>query len=104
MQLSDDNLLNDVAIHLDILSLNKHMKLKLEQMIASGKQYLRRFAPDLTDTDFADPDNSAKNLLLAYCLYARSNATSAFMENYKADILMLRQEYEVREYENQDNS
>lgn len=73
---------------------------KLTLIIEDGKQHLRSTNPNLTDEDFEQPTR-ARMLLFNYCRYAYCNATEAFDNNYKTELLALRHEYEVSEYENQ---
>lgn len=95
-------LLDDVALFLNKIQLDDFQQKKLKLNVASAKQELRRYAPDLDDIDFEDETNTARNLLFQYCLYAESNAVSVFRENYKSELFSLRQEYEVRNSEEYD--
>ena len=75
---------------------------KINNIVEDGKQYLCSFNPLLTDEDFEKPTR-ARRMLLAYCRYAFSNAEEMFEENYKSDIISLRQEYEVLNFEKNQN-
>ena len=94
-------LIDDVKVSLSIISSDEFTDKRIELIIAAAKQHLRRYAPDLDEYDFENDQHNAKFLLLAYCRYAYSNAAEMFDANYKADIIALRQDYEVRQYENQ---
>lgn len=60
-----------------------------------AKQHLRSFHPALTDeVSYALQEQEVCCLTTADMLY--SNATEQFDNNFAADILMLRQEYEVK--------
>ena len=95
-----NNLLNDVKIYLSLTADETSEDEKLNIIIEDGKQHLRQTAPDLSDEDFAAASH-ARYLLLNFCRYAHSNASEMFDINYKADLLQLRLEYEVRANENQ---
>lgn len=88
------SILDDIKTMLDINLEDDSYNLKLNIIIEDGKQYLRRYNPLLSDEDFITPTN-ARRLLSSYCRYAFSNATEMFKNNYKDDLLSLRQEYEV---------
>ncbi len=92
------SLLNDVKIRLDYTSDDSSSDEKLKSIIEEGKQYLRSFYPLLKEEDFEKPTRAQK-LLFHYCRYANSNVVEAFEDNFKSDLLALRQEYEVAAYE-----
>lgn len=91
-------LLDDVKTMLDINLDDMSYDLKLNIIIADGKQHLRSFNPLLSDASFETPTR-ARYLLTSYCRYAFSNSTELFDANYKDEIITLRQEYEVAAYE-----
>lgn len=93
-------LIDNVKIMLDITAGNMSEDEKINLIIEDGKQHLRSFYPTLTDDDFEKPSR-ARYLLFNYCRYAYSNAAEMFDANYAAEIIALRQEYEVSAYENQ---
>ena len=95
-----NKLLYDVKIYLSLTADEKSEDEKLNIIIEDGKQHLRKTAPDLSEADFQNP-TAARYLLLNFCRYAHSNASEMFDINYKADLLQLRLEYEVRANENQ---
>ena len=76
---------------------------KINNIIEDGKQHLCEFNPLLTDEDFERPSR-ARRMFKAYCRYAFSNAEEMFKENYKDDIISLRQEYEVLNFEKQNQN
>jgi hypothetical protein len=92
-------LLDDVKTFLDITADNQSEDLKLNMIITHAKQHLRLFAPSLQDEDFENDENSAKYLLLNFCRYDYANASEQFDNNYKNELMALRQSYEVSEYE-----
>lgn len=92
---------DDVKLMLDIDEYDNSNDKKLNIIIEDGKQHLRSFNPFLTDEDF-EKATRARFLLKAYCRYDFSNATEEFDNNYREEILALRQDYEVSAYENQD--
>lgn len=91
-------LLDDVKTMLDINPNSTGEDNKLNIIIANGKQHLASFNPLLTAADF-EAITRARTLLYAYCRYAYSNATEAFDTDWKAELLALRQEYEVKDYQ-----
>lgn len=93
-------LLNKIKEMLDIDLDSTSEDNKLNLIIEDGKQHLRSFYPTLSEDDFENPTR-ARYLLINFCRYAYSNASEMFDTNYKSDLLALRQEYEVSEYENQ---
>lgn len=92
-------LLDDVKRHLDILSYDEHTNKKIMLIIARAKNYLRRFDPTLSDSDFENKNDFVNSMLLDYCRYDFSNASEDFSENYKDEILFLRNQYKVKMYE-----
>lgn len=92
------SLLNDIKTRLDYTAEDSSSDEKLKSIIEEGKQYLRSFYPTLTDEDFEKPTR-ARKLLFNYCRYANCNVVEAFEDNFTADLLLLRQEYEVAAYE-----
>lgn len=97
------SLLADVKLSLDIDENDFSYDKKLNIIVEDGKQYLCSFNPLLTDEDF-EKSTRARRMLLAYCRYAFSNAEEMFEENYKSDIISLRQEYEVLNFEKQNQN
>lgn len=93
-------LLDDIKLILDITADITSEDEKLKIIIEDGKQHLKSFNPLLTDSDF-ESATRARYLLFNFCRYAYSNAAEMFDINYKSELLTLRQEYEVAEYENQ---
>lgn len=93
-------LIDNIKTMLDISLESATEDNKLKLIIEDGEQYLRSFKPNLTDEDFEQPTR-ARKLLFNYCRYAYCNASEMFEINYKSDLLQLRQEYEVSEFENQ---
>lgn len=95
-------IVNDVVNMLDFdrehIETDESTKLKIELIIANGKQHLRDYNPLLTDEDFERPTR-ARSLLFDYCRYAYSNAVEMFDHNFESEILKLRQEYEVKSYD-----
>lgn len=93
------SLFDDVRTVLDYEEpVDDFTKKKINMHIAKGKQHLRLRAPDLSTCDFEDEQNHAHSLLLDFCRYDHSNASEEFDKNYAAELLSLRQDYEVRAY------
>ncbi len=97
------SLLADVKLSLDIDENDFSYDKKLNIIVEDGKQHLCSFNPLLTDEDFEKPTR-VRRMLFAYCRYAFSNAEEMFEENYKSDIISLRQEYEVLNFEKQNQN
>ena len=93
------SLLDDVKTILNKITADEWTETKLNLIIARGKRYLRRFAPDLSDEDFEEGDLYARSLLLDYCRYDYSEAVEMFKVNYREDIIALRRNYIVRSSE-----
>lgn len=95
-------IMNDVVNMLDFdrehIEIDESTKSKIKLIIANGKQHLRDYNPLLTEDDF-EQSTRARSLLFDYCRYAYSNATEMFDYNFESEILKLRQEYEVKEYQ-----
>ena len=94
----NEKLFDAVRISLDYEEVDTFATQKINQYITRGKQLLRMRAPDLTDENFSDERSLEHTLLLDYCRYANSNATEEFVKNYSAELLSLRQSYEVRAF------
>ena len=86
---------DDVKTIIDVTAEDISEDEKIKIIIANGKSRLRSYSPDLTDEDFDNPSSEAHYLLTSYCRYAYSNAAEMFDKNYAADLLRLRQNYEV---------
>lgn len=93
-----DDVINILDFDRDHIMADESAKSKIKIIIENGKQHLRSFHPLLTDENFEKPSR-ARSMLFNYCRYAYSNATEHFDNNFAAEILMLRQEYEVVSYE-----
>lgn len=91
------SLLDDVKATLNIITADEWTETKLNLIIARGKRYLQRFAPDLQDEDFEEGNSYARSLLLDYCRYDYSEAVEVFKTNFREDIIALRRDYMVRE-------
>lgn len=93
-----DDVINMLDFDSEHIKTDDSAKSKINIIIENGKQHLRSFHPALTGEDFIR-STRARSLLFDYCRYAYSNATEQFDNNFAADILMLRQEYEVKAYD-----
>ena len=75
---------------------------QLTGIIARGMAYLNSIAGG--DVDYMLEDKG-RELLIAYCLYARANALDQFTANYQADLMYFQLGEEVKRYrENTDSA
>lgn len=89
-------LLLDVKDYLDITWEDDGTNSKLTGVIKRGIKYIDRAAGAEQDYSIED---KAKELLLDYCRYVRSNALSEFQNNYLPELLTLQIKQEVAAYE-----
>ncbi len=89
-------LLSDVKDYLDITWDDAGTNSKLTGIIKRGIKYIDRVAGDEQDYSI---DDKAKELLLDYVRYVRSNALSEFQNNYLPELLTLQIKQEVATYE-----
>lgn len=92
----DETLLIDVKNYLDITWDDEATNSKLTGIIKRGIKYIDSVAG--TEQDYTK-DDKAKELLLDYCRYVRSNALSEFQNNYLSELLTLQIKQEVAAYE-----
>lgn len=88
-------LLAAVRNYLDITWTDTGTDTKLTGIIIRGKAYLDLKIGSALDYSVED---LPRQLLLDYCLYARSNALDEFEANYLSMLLTLQQREEVAEY------
>lgn len=82
----------DVKIYLDITWDDPHTDAKLSGILARAQQMLCAYAG--AELTFAE--NSAEaQLLLDLCRYIYNNASEDFADNYRADLIMLRANYQT---------
>jgi hypothetical protein len=89
-------LLIDIKNYLDITWEDAQTNSKLTGIIKRGISYIDRAAG--AEQDYTKEDK-AKELLLDYCRYVRSNALSEFQTNYLSELLTLQIKQEVATYE-----
>ena len=89
-------LLSDVKDYLDITWDDAGTDSKLAGIIQRGIKYIDHVAG--AEQDYSVEDK-AKELLLDYCRYVRSNALSEFQNNYLSELLTLQIKQEVSTYE-----
>lgn len=96
-------LIDDVKNYLDITWGDEDTDKKLNGIIERGKSYLKEISGSSSALDF-DSEGLSRSLLFDYCRYARSNALEVFEKNFISDLLKLRINQEVADYETQDVS
>lgn len=89
-------LLTDVKNYLDITWEDEQTNSKLTGIIKRGINYIDSAAGAVQDYS---KEEKAKELLLDYCRYVRSNALSEFQNNYLSELLTLQIKQEVATYE-----
>lgn len=89
-------LLTDVKNYLDITWTDSATDSKLTGIINRGINYIDSVAGVAQDYS---KEKKAKELLLDYCRYVRSNALSEFQNNYLSELLTLQIRQEVATYE-----
>lgn len=90
-----DILLIAVRNYLDITWEDSAGDTKLTGIIARGMKYLDKAAGEPLDYTVED---KPQELLMDYCLYARSNALDEFQGNYLHELLSLQNEKEIERY------
>lgn len=91
-----EGLLASVKNHLDITWDDSAGDEKLSGIIARGIVYIdgvAGYAQDYTE------ENKARELLMEYCRYVRSNALDEFQDNYLSELLNLQIQQEVANYD-----
>lgn len=96
-----DNLLSDVKEHLGITWDDEQTNKNVTGYIMRGISYLN----DITGVslDFRK-EAKPKELLLEYCMYARSAGLSDFKNNYKSELVALQMQKWVENYEPEDSN
>ncbi|HBV85763.1 MAG TPA: hypothetical protein DEF42_03690 [Desulfosporosinus sp.] len=74
---------------------------KLTGIIARGMKYLNQIAGG--ELDYSEEDKP-RELLLDYCLYARSHSLGEFQGNYLHELLSLQIAQEVKRYDQEQNT
>lgn len=90
-----DELLGDVKNYLDITFKDQETDEKLKGIMERGMAYLDRVAG--IPLDYGKED-TPRQLLLDYCRYARNNVIELFSENFKADLITLRNGVQADDY------
>ncbi len=93
-----NELLNEVKNFLDITWDDPAGDIKLSGIIQRGIIRINELCNAEFDYSLNTQDALAKDLLLNYVLYARSNAVSDFMDNYSSEINRLQLMQEVKRY------
>ena len=88
-------LLDDIRSALSITWNEDATNEQLKGIIARGIAYLNEIAGQ--EQDYAQ-EGKPKELLINYCLYARSNALDQFTENYTRDLTFFQLGEEVKRY------
>lgn len=88
-------LLDEIRSALSITWQDDDTDLQLKGIIARGMSHLNDIAGE--EQDYALP-GKAQELLINYCLYARSGALDQFMVNYLSDMNYLQLREEVKRY------
>ncbi len=94
-------LLEDIRSALSITWDDAETDRQLRGILARGISYLNDIAGG--ETDFTQ-EGKGKELLIAYCLYARSNALDQFQTNYLPDLSYFQASEEVKRYLAEKNS
>lgn len=89
-------LLGDVKNFLDITWTDTATDIKVEGFVRRGIDYLDRIAGESMDYT---KESIHRELLLNYCLYARSNAFHEFKKNYLHELNGLQISKEVERFE-----
>lgn len=90
-------LFNDLKDYLNISYADEQTDRALKTALERGKKVLEDYAG--TELNF-DEEGAARQLLLDYCRYVRSQATEMFEVNYKHDLIALREIEEVKHAKN----
>lgn len=88
-------LLEAARNNLDITWVDDAGDMKLSGFIERGMKYIDKIAGKEMDYSVED---SHRELLFAYCRYARSNALNEFMTDYTHELLSLQISQEVAAY------
>lgn len=91
-------LLSEVKLYLNIRYDDPDEDQKVQGFIERGKSLINKYAGTELNYNEEEPH---KQLLFDYCRYARSQATEMFEKNYLHDLVALREQEEVKNYENQ---
>ena len=99
MAILPNGLLNSVKNYLDITWTDTAGDEKLSGIIFRGMQYIDGIAGNRMNYTI---EGKAKELLLDYCRYVRSNALNEFQTNYLHELLSLQISQEVLNYDESD--
>lgn len=92
-------LLGQVKRKLNITWEDSDTSARVEEIIDDAiPELIRKFGIANPDFDFSQAGQEHK-LFLNYCLYEWNHATDEFDENYKNDILQVREKHEILNYE-----
>ena len=92
-----DKLLQEVKDHLNITWDEEETNRKIERIIKDAIATLNwKLGAKI---DYSEEEGQEHNLLLDYCMYAYNQCTNEFDNNYFNEIMQIRQQYEVIQYE-----
>ena len=91
-----ETLLGSVKDYLNITWSDPVTDKKISGIISRGMNYINEVAGETLDYEV---EKKAKELLLEYCLYVRSNALSDFSINYLPELLALQRSCDTARYE-----
>lgn len=94
-------MLQDVKSYLNITYPDECTDHMLESAIQRGKSILNDYGG--TELDYEE-EGLPRQLLFDYCRYVRSHAEEMFEQNFKHDLIALREMEEVRRYADQVNT
>lgn len=88
-----ENLLKELKNYLDITWEDEQLDVKLEGLLKRGQYFLNNTAGTVLSYD---TDETPKQLLFDFVMYARAGALSDFAENYGKDLITLQLREAVR--------
>lgn len=88
-------MLESLKIYLNISYDDPATDRMLEEALKRGKSILDDYAG--TELDYTE-EGLPRQLLFDYCRYARSHAAEMFEQNFRHDLIALREMAEVKEY------
>lgn len=91
------SLLSEVKDYLNISYEDEQTERMLKSALLRGQKVIDGYAG--AEMDYEE-EGLPKQLLFDYCRYVRSQATEMFEKNFGRDLSALREEAEVRNYEN----
>ena len=86
-------LIADIKIDLDIDWEDENTNKKIKEYVENGIVAITDFS-SASEIDFSKPGKE-RELIFAYCRYARSNVLEMFRTNYKEELISLRLKYQT---------